>query len=196
MSVENNPAPDTPVEKKKLPVSFKVALLLFFVSLQCFLGALYLKERESYYKLEALVSTEEAQPAAPVKPERAFVELEMPARNISIETPEEPASEEMITEEAAVVTPKKESFAVVAESREMRIKVKGTLWFDRQNENYVVTLGQKNGIANGALLKIYDAGSIIGQAQVVTAMEKLSIVSIDDADREKLTKTYYKVSLE
>ncbi|MEE8359741.1 MAG: hypothetical protein V3S04_02295, partial [Candidatus Omnitrophota bacterium] len=42
--------------KKPLPASFKLALLLFFISLQCFLGALYIKERESYYKLESEIS--------------------------------------------------------------------------------------------------------------------------------------------
>ena len=52
--MQNNPDSNTTAEKKKLPFSFKFALLLFFISLQCFLGALYLKEREniSIYKVD------------------------------------------------------------------------------------------------------------------------------------------------
>nr|BDD44582.1 hypothetical protein 2 [bacterium] len=194
--MEKTPETTNNAVKKSLPAPFKFALLLFFISLQCFLGALYLKERENYYKLESQVMAHETLSGSSVPSERTFVELEAPSAAIVGQPAfEETIVEEVsIVEEASVVTPA--ARPQPTESDVIQVKKKGTLWFDRQNESYVVTLGQKNGIENGATLKIYDSGSVIGNARVMNSMEKLSIVSLEDIDKSELTKMYYKVSVE
>lgn len=190
--MENNKNNNNGNGKKKLPVSFKFALLLFFISLQCFLGALYLKERENYYKLESdLVHSESIQE----------VSLE-----ISEPVPVSPSPQVKVMGDMSSTgkrhiesgkTAKQPEVAVVARAAKAgEIKKRGTLWFDRGNDSYVITIGKKNGMIEGNILNIYDSDKVIGQARVIKSMEKISIVSIDAKDRQNLVKTYYKVSLD
>ncbi len=187
--------------KKPLPVSFKLALLLFFVSLQCFLGALYIKERESYYKLESEISSppkisriasenlpSQAEDRGSSETHNTLIDAVEPLRAIS--SFEKTASENVIVKERT------SSYQHDYQPKPVVKKVSGTLWFDKQNNNYVITIGRRNGIEEGNLLKIYDSGEIIGEARVVRPMEKLSIVEIDETYVQKLSRTYYKVSSE
>ncbi len=170
------------MDKKKLPISFKFALLLFFISLQCFLGALFLKEREGYYKLESkLVVSEEA------VVREAPLETARPSTAIGLNEAESGKDTGLITEASTL-----SSEVVLSEA--LKVRKRGTLWFDRQSDSYIITIGKKNGIKAGDTLEIYDSGEVIGQTKVVRPMEKISIVEIDDIIKKKLTKTYYKVS--
>jgi hypothetical protein len=163
------------MEKGKLPVSFKLSLLLFFISVQCLLAALYLKERENYSKLESQLTGE------PEAAEAALKTAEQARRPDNTDAP---------IQEAALDT-QASSETLLAGAVQ---KKDGTLWFDKQNSSYVVTIGRKNGINEGDTLKIYDSTEAMGDARVVRSMEKISIVEISDTDRQKLTKAYYKVT--
>ena len=78
----------------------------------------------------------------------------------------------------------------------VRAGQEGTLWFDAQNKNYVITLGRRNGVSKGNVFKIYDAETVVGEARVTDPREKISIVKIENIDKEKLTRQYYKISAE
>jgi len=163
------------MEKRKLPVSFKLSLLLFFISVQCLLAALYLKERETYSKLESQLTGE---------PEAAKSAIQAAEQTTTPDNTGAPIEEATLDTQASPET-------LPAGAVQ---KKDGTLWFDKQNSSYVVTIGRKNGINEGDTLKIYDSDEVIGDARVVRSMEKISIVEINDIDRQKLTKAYYKVT--
>jgi len=184
------------MEKKRLPVSFKLSLLLFFISIQCLLAAIYLRERENYYKLEAQLTG----PAQPVQNSVAG----SGSSDIVNALPEKAASDEIHYAPGTAVPGMDLSapFEQAAPPAQPLLidtaqpKKDGTLWFDKQNDSYVVTIGKKNGVKEGDILKIYDSDQTIGSARVTRPMEKISMVEINDADRQNLTKAYYKVVLE
>jgi hypothetical protein len=186
------------MEKKKLPVSFKLALLLFFISLQCFLGALYLKEREDYYRLEAQLAAPAGTAGATRKTDLAVAGTA--ASPAEIMGPVDTASP--AAEEAAALSGVSKAPEEIPSSRKPSlpdlsdVKKKGTLWLDKSKDKYVITIGMRNGLKEGDRLKIYDYDEVIGEAKVVKPMEKLSIVEISESDKQNLTKSYYKVSLE
>jgi hypothetical protein len=189
--------------KKPLPVSFKFALLLFFISLQCFLGALYLKERESYYKLESeLSSPPKKSYEAAAENQQISVKSEEPAtiHEALVETVQPFRAVSSIAEDMGQETMASTKYTPLFQKASLpepsSIKKSGTLWFDKQNDNYVITIGRRNGIEEGVTLNIYDSDEIIGKVRVIRPMEKLSIVEIGETDRQRLTRTYYKVSFE
>ncbi len=170
--------------KTKLPVSFKFAILLFFLSLQCFLGAFFIKEMSSFHKLEAALAT---------KPVPVLTEA------IGQDTTFISAGHTGIKAHASAPKPVKRKPLTASRparsDRQVSAK-KGTLWFDRQNDSYVITLGKRNGLEDGDTVSIYDSGRSIGKAKIIQLMEKLSLVKIGESDLKKLTKTYYKIELD
>lgn len=77
-----------------------------------------------------------------------------------------------------------------------REKIKGYLWVDRKSSKYVVTLGKKNGLAEGDKLVVYQADVRLGTVEADSVYDTIAYVHLIDISSELSNDDYYRVVIE
>lgn len=75
-------------------------------------------------------------------------------------------------------------------------KKEGSLWIDRKNKSFLITLGILNGVNIGNRLQVYDGDSKMATIKVVAALDVVSYVEPLDKDMKDFLKNYYTVKSE
>lgn len=90
---------------------------------------------------------------------------------------------------------------IIAEARRTygeteEVRKEGSLWIDRRNANFIVTLGALNGITENSVLSVYADDVKFATVKVVTPLDVVSYVQPVDKKLIQFTHDYYRVVVE